>query len=102
MSFGCLYLVGAELPDSTTGKTWEAGEPSFVDSIEPGGDWRCTHYHVIEVDEFWDGLDGDTICLVEWLIMDSLGDVPPLKFAWVGAGGNINHVKFSGFVKSTI
>ena len=51
MSFGCLYLVGAKLSNSAAGKTWEAGEPSFVDSIEPGGDWRCTHCHVIEIDE---------------------------------------------------
>ena len=77
VSFGCFYLVGAELPDSATGKTWEVSEPSFVDCIEPGGDWRSTHYHVIEVDEFWDGLDGDTICLIEWLILNTLGNVPP-------------------------
>ena len=99
MSFGGLYLVSAELPDSAAGKAWKTGEPSFVDSIKPGGDWRGTHCHVIEVDEFWDGLDGDTICLVEWLILNSLGNVPPLKFA--GGGADIHHVKFSGFVKST-
>ena len=102
MSFGCLYLIGAELPDSATIKTWKAGEPSFVDSIKPGGDWRGTHCHVIEVDEFWDGLDGDTICRVEWLILNSLGNVPPLKFAGGGAGSNIHHVKFRSLVKSTI
>ena len=40
VSFGCFCLVGAELQDSTTGETWEAGEPSFVDRIEPGGESR--------------------------------------------------------------
>ena len=101
MSFGCLYLIGAELPDSATGKTWEASEPSFVDCIEPGGDWWGTHCHMIEVDELWNRLDGDTLCLVEWLSKDSLVNVPPLKFAWIGAC-DVNHVKFSGLIKCTM
>ena len=101
VSFRCLYLVGAVLSDPATGKAWEAGEPSFVDCIEPSGDWWGTHCHVIEVDELWNRLDGDTVCLVVWLLMDSLG-VPPLKFAWVGASSNVNHVKFISFVKSTM
>ena len=70
MSFGCFYLVGAELPDSATGKTREAGEPPFVDCIEPSGDWWGTHYHMIKVDELWNRLDCDTVCLVEWLLMN--------------------------------
>ena len=70
VSFGCLSLVGAELPNSATGKTWEAGEPSLVDCIEPGGDWRGAHGHVTEVDEAWNSLDGDTICFIEWLFME--------------------------------
>ena len=47
---------------------------------------------MIEVDEFWDGLDGDTICLVEWLILNSLDNVPPLKFT--GSPIHVDHVKF--------
>ena len=32
---------------------------------------------MVEVNEFWNSLDSDTICLVEWLLIGSLGDVPP-------------------------
>ena len=70
MPFGCFYLIGAELSDSTGSKAWEAGEPSFVYCIEPGGDWRSTHSHVVEVDEGRNRFDGDTICFVEWLLTD--------------------------------
>ena len=68
--FGCFYLVGAELSDSTTGKPWEASEPSLVDGIEPGGDWWGAHGHVIEIDETGNGLNGDTVCSAEGLIME--------------------------------
>ena len=56
---------------------------------------------MVKVDELGNRLDGDTICLVEWLIEDSLVTVPPLKFAWIGAC-NVNHVKLSGLIKSTV
>ena len=113
VSFGCFNLIGTELSDSTACKAWEASEPSFVDCIEPGGDWRGAHGHVIEVDEVWNGFDGDTVCFIEWLLkawvlllcMGTLGGkVPPLKFAWVvvvAIAGNVNHVEFSSFVKGT-
>ena len=65
VSFGCLHLIGAELPNSATGETWEAREPSLVDCIEPGGDWRGTHGHMAEVDEGGNGFDGDTVSIVE-------------------------------------
>ena len=66
MSFGCFYLVGAELPDSAAGETWETGEPSLVDCIEPGGDWRGAHGHVIEVDKTGDSFNSDTVCFMMW------------------------------------
>ena len=107
MSFGCFHLIGAELSDSATCKAWEASEPSLVDGIEPGGDWWSAHGHVIEVDKTGYGFNGDTVCSIEGLIMElclcwsTLACVPPWKFAWVGAASNINHVKFSSFVKGT-
>ena len=65
VSFGCFYLICAELSDSTASKAWEASEPPLVYGIEPSGDQRSTHSHVVEVDELWNGLDSDTICFVE-------------------------------------
>ena len=64
VSFGCLYLVGAKLSNSAIGKTWEAGEPSFVDCIESGGDWWSSHCHVIEIDKTGDGFNGNTVCFI--------------------------------------
>ena len=66
MPFGCFYLIGAELSDSIASKTWEASEPSLVYCIEPGGDWRGAHGHMVEVDEARNSFDGDTVCLVHW------------------------------------
>ena len=106
--FGCFYLVGAELSDSTAGKTWEASKPSLVHCIEPGGDWRSTHCHVVEVDKDRNSFDSGTVCFVNWLFVEWClredllgGGVPPWKFAGVGVAMNVNHVKFSGFVKGT-
>ena len=111
VSFGCFCLVGAELSDSTTSETWETSEPSLVNCIEPGGDWRGAHGHVVEVDKVWNSFNGDTVRFIEWLLEDWLlcmgtlgGKVPPWKFAWVvvvAITGNVNHVKFSSFVKGT-
>ena len=70
MPFGCFYLVGAELFDSAAGETWEAGKPSLVCCIEPGGDWRGAHCHVTEVDETRNGFDSDAVCFVEWLFVE--------------------------------
>ena len=65
MTFRCFYLVGAELPDSATGEARKASEPSLVDGIEPGGDWRSAHYHVVEVDQARNSFDSDTVCFIE-------------------------------------
>ena len=111
MSFGSFNLIGAELSHSTAGKAWEASKPSFIDCIEPGGNWWSAHGHVVEVDEVWNGFNGDTVGFVEWLLKAWLlcigtlgGMVPPLKFVWVvivAIAGNVNHMKFSSSVKGT-
>ena len=61
VAFSCDNLVGAELSNFTTCEPWEASEPSLVYCIEPGGDWRGTHGHMVEVDEGRNSIDGDTI-----------------------------------------
>ena len=70
VSFGCFYLIGAEMSDSATSEAREAGKPPLVDGIEPGGNWWGSHGHVIEVDEAWYSLDGDTICSIEWSFLE--------------------------------
>ena len=70
MSFRCLYLVGAVLSDPATGKAWEAGEPSFVDCIEPGGDWRGSQCHVVELDKTGDCFNSDTVCFMLWWLVE--------------------------------
>ena len=70
MAFGCFYLIGAELSDSTGSKTWEAGEPSLVHCIESGGDWRGAHCHVVEVDKARNSFDSDAVCFIEGLFVE--------------------------------
>ena len=61
---------------------------------------------MVKVDEGRDSFDGDTVGIVEWLFVDwylpgdSLGGVPPQKFAGVGViTMNVTHAKFCGLVK---
>ena len=100
MTFGCFHLVGTVLPDSSTGETWEADEPSFVDGLEPCFDGRSAEGHMIVVDERWDGPDSDAIGSVE-RCSSLLLTGPPLNFAGVGCCMDIYHVQFGLFVKGT-
>ena len=61
VAFCSFHLVGAVLPNSTTGESRETGEPAFVYGMEPCADWWCTECHMIVVDECRDSADGDAV-----------------------------------------
>ena len=92
MPFSCLDFIGAVLPDSSAGESWEADEPTLVNGFEPCVDRWCSQGHVIVVNECRYGSDCDAVgpikCLVVHGFPDAVGSVrfltgvPPLNCAW--------------------